>query len=208
MKRVLPALMLSMCVAAPLAHAAGTPVAGKDYDVLRAQQNAPARAGKVDVTEFFWYGCPHCAQFEPELEAWVKQEGSKIALTRVPVAMNSALTPHSRMYYALASLGDAERLMPIVFKAVGEGQTLLTPQSQADFLTQYGIDKNQYLQVYNSMRVQADVSHAAPLIRDARIAGVPTIVVNGQDETGPGYTNSLSGTIPVLTYLVDQAKRK
>ncbi|KVC71778.1 thiol:disulfide interchange protein DsbA/DsbL [Burkholderia ubonensis] len=208
MKRVLPALMLSMCVAVPLAHAASTPVAGKDYDVLRAQQSARAQGDKVKVTEFFWYGCPHCAQFEPVLEAWAKQEGNQITLTRVPVAMNSELTPHSRMYYALASLGDADRLMPTVFKAIGEGQMLLTPQAQADFLAQYGIDKNQYLQAYNSVRVQADVSHAATLIRNARIIGVPTIVVNGQYETGPGYTNSLNGTIPVLNYLVDRAVRK
>lgn len=208
MKLAFHVLMLSMCMAAPLAHAAGTPVAGKDYDVLKPASTTLTQAGKVNVTEFFWYGCPHCAQFEPVLEAWAKQEGSRIALTRVPVAMNTELTPHSRMYYALASLGDADRLMPTVFKAIAEGKMLLTAQAQADFLAQYGIDKNQYLQAYNSMRVQADVSHAATLIRNARINGVPTIVVNGQYETGPGYTNSLNGTIPVLNYLVDRAGQK
>jgi len=207
-KRVLSVLMISMLGAVPLAHATSAPVAGKDYEVLKTQPSAPAKAGKVKVTEFFWYGCPHCAQFEPVLEAWAKQEGNKIELTRVPVTMNSELTPHSRMYYAMASLGAAERLMPTVFKAVGEGQMLLTPQAQADFLAPYGIDKTQYLRAYNSMRVQNDVSHAAQLIRNDQINGVPTVVVNGQYETGPGYTNSLQGTVPVLNALVDKAMHK
>jgi len=140
-KRVLSVLMISMMGAMPLAQAASAPVAGKDYEVLQAPQKVRAPAGKVNVTEFFWYGCPHCAQFEPVLEAWAKQAGNKVELTRVPVAMNSELTPHSRMYYALASLGQAQRLMPTVFKAIGDGQTLLTPQAQADFLAQYGIGK-------------------------------------------------------------------
>ncbi|EDT04127.1 DSBA oxidoreductase [Burkholderia ambifaria IOP40-10] len=208
MKRVLSVLMFSMLGAVSVAHAASAPVAGKDYEVLKSQQAAPVSAGKVNVTEFFWYGCPHCAEFEPILEAWAHKEGNRIDLQRVPVAMNSELTPHSRMYYTLAALGDAERLMPTVFNAIGKGQALLTPQAQADFLARYGINKAQYLQTYNSPRVQEDVSHAAKLIRDDDINGVPTVVVNDQYETGPGYTNSLDGTVPVLNYLVERATRK
>ncbi|WP_407973220.1 thiol:disulfide interchange protein DsbA/DsbL (plasmid) [Burkholderia pyrrocinia] len=208
MKRVLSVLMISMLGAVSVAHAASTPVAGKDYDVLKTQQNAPTPAGKVSVKEFFWYGCPHCAQFEPVLEAWAHKEGNRIDLQRVPVAMNGELMPHSRMYYTLAALGDAERLMPSVFNAIGKGQTLLTPQAQADFLAQYGINKAQYLQAYNSPRVQADVSRAAKLIHDDHINGVPAVVVNDLYETGPGYTNSLGGTVPVLNYLVDRAMQK
>ncbi|EDT04119.1 DSBA oxidoreductase [Burkholderia ambifaria IOP40-10] len=208
MNRVLTALVISTVGAIPQAHAASAPVVGKDYEVLQAPQNVRAPAGKVNVTEFFWYGCPHCAQFEPVLEAWIGQTGDRVELTRVPVAMNSELTPYSRMYYALVTLGGAERLMPSIFKAIGDGQTLTSPKMQAGFLAQYGIDKTQYLQAYNSAHVLHEVSHAARLLRDERIRGVPALVVNGEYETGPGYTNSLQGTIPVLNALVDRAMQK
>ncbi|WP_175924648.1 thiol:disulfide interchange protein DsbA/DsbL [Burkholderia latens] len=207
MKHILCVLMMSMCGVSAVAHAATTPVAGRDYEVLKTRHFSTEQAGKVNVTEFFWYGCPHCAQFESVLEGWAKQQAGKIVLRRVPVAMNSELTPHSRMYYALASLGKAEPLMSTIFKAVGEGNLLLTPQAQGDFLSKFGVDKNDYLQAYNSMQVQKDVSRAARLIRDERINGVPTVVVGGQYETGPGYTNSLQGTVPVLNVLVDKVAR-
>ncbi|KUY50342.1 MULTISPECIES: thiol:disulfide interchange protein DsbA/DsbL [unclassified Burkholderia] len=206
MKHRLRVLWLSLCLIVPVAHAASmTPVSGKDYELLKPAQATAAPKGKVEVTEFFWYGCPHCAEFESPLEAWARKEGDKIALKRVPVAMNSALTPHSRMYYALNALGVSERMMPILFDAIGQqGQPLLTPQDQATFLSKYGVNRAQYLQTYYSARVQADVARAAKLIRDERIVGVPTVTVAGKYETGPGYTGSLEATTSVLDYLVKQ----
>ncbi|OJA84452.1 thiol:disulfide interchange protein DsbA/DsbL [Burkholderia ubonensis] len=205
MKKALHALLLSLTFATPLAHATpSVPVAGKDYDVVKAPTQPNEPDGKVEVTEFFWYGCPHCAEFEPVLEAWAKKEGKKIDLKRVPVPMSNAILPHSRMYYALSGLGASERLMPALFNAIaGHGVPLLTPENQAAFLEKYGIDKKTYLQAYQSMRVEADASRATKLVHDYGIDGVPTVIVNGRYETGPAYTGSFDGSVAVLDYLVD-----
>ena len=33
----------------------------------------PTRTGdKIEVLEIFWYGCPHCYQFEPTIERWLE----------------------------------------------------------------------------------------------------------------------------------------
>ncbi|WP_050805998.1 hypothetical protein [Burkholderia ambifaria] len=81
-----------------------------------------------------------------------------------------------------------------LFKAIGDEQTQLT--QQADFIAQYGIDKTQYLQAYDSMHIHDEVDHAARLILDEGINDVPTLVVNGQYETGSGYINGLQGKMP------------
>ncbi|KVT57788.1 thiol:disulfide interchange protein [Burkholderia ubonensis] len=207
MQSLLYTLLLSLSLATPSAHAESTaPVKGKDFDVIKPISAAPAQSGRVKVTEFFWYGCPHCAEFEPVLEAWAKREGNKIDLERVPVPLSEALIPHSRMYYTLAELGASEHLTSVLFNAIGkQRQPLLTPDDQAAFLEKYGIDKAHYLQMYNSPQVLAAVSQAARLIRDDRIAGVPTVVVADKYETGPGYTGGLEATTTVLDYLVKHA---
>ena len=81
----------------------------------------PARrraAGKVEVIEFFWYGCPHCNEFEPYLEAWAKKQGPDVVFKRVPVAFRDDFIPHSKMYHALDALGVAEKLTPAVFNEI------------------------------------------------------------------------------------------
>ncbi|KVC71771.1 thiol:disulfide interchange protein DsbA/DsbL [Burkholderia ubonensis] len=207
MQSLLYALLLSLSLATPSAHAESTtPVKGKDFGVIKPVSATPAQSGRVKVREFFWYGCPHCAEFEPLLESWAKREGDKIDLERVPVPLSGALIPHSRMYYTLAALGASERLTPVLFNAIGrQRQPLLTPEDQAAFLEKYGVDKAQYLLMYNSPRVLAAVSQAARLIRDDRIAGVPTVVVADKYETGPGYTGGLEATTAVLDSLVKRA---
>ncbi|AJK47887.1 thiol:disulfide interchange protein DsbA/DsbL [Burkholderia plantarii] len=210
MKKLLSTLFLSIGLVAGAAHASpSAPVAGKEYEVMKAPQPVSAPAGKVEVIEFFWYGCPHCYEFEPTLEAWVKKQGDNIVFKRVPVAFRDDFLPHSSMYYALNALGVAEKDTPAVFNAIHkEKNYLLTPQAQADFLATQGIDKQKYLATYNSFSVQGQVKQAGELLKSYNIDGVPTVVVQGKYKTGPSYTNSVENTPAVLDYLVKQVKDK
>jgi thiol:disulfide interchange protein DsbA len=189
------------------AHAA--PVAGKDYTVLQAAQPVDAAAGKVEVIEFFWYGCPHCNEFEPYLEAWAKKQGPDVVFKRVPVAFRDDFIPHSKLYHALDALGLAEKLTPAVFNEIHVKKNyLLTPQAQADFLATQGVDKKKFMDAYNSFSTQSAVQRDAKLLQDYKIDGVPTLAVQGKYETGPAATNSLPGTIQVLDFLVEQVRAK
>ena len=99
MKKLLRTLLLSLSLAAGFAQAStSAPVAGKDFEVMKAPQPVSAPAGKVEVIEFFWYGCPHCYEFEPTIEAWVKKQGDKIDFKRIPVAFRDDFVPHSRLF--------------------------------------------------------------------------------------------------------------
>ena len=85
MKKLLSTLLLSLGLAAGLAQASpAAPVAGKDFEVMKSPQPVSAPAGKVEVIEFFWYGCPHCYEFEPTIEAWVKKQRQQHRLQARP----------------------------------------------------------------------------------------------------------------------------
>ncbi|KWK71817.1 thiol:disulfide interchange protein [Burkholderia ubonensis] len=210
MKKLLSTLLLSLSLAAGFAQAApSAPVAGKDYEVMKAPQPVSAPAGKVEVIEFFWYGCPHCYEFEPTVEAWVKKQGDKVDFKRIPVAFRDDFVPHSKLFYAVSALGMSEKVTPAIFNAIHKQKNyLLTPQAQADFLASQGVDKKKFMDAYNSFSVQGQVKQSAELLKSYNIDGVPTIVVQGKYKTGPAYTNSLEGTAQVLDYLVKQVQDK
>ncbi|KAB0637578.1 thiol:disulfide interchange protein [Burkholderia stagnalis] len=210
MKKLLSTLLLSLGLVAGFAQAApGAPVAGKDYEVMKSPQPVSAPAGKVEVIEFFWYGCPHCYEFEPTVEAWVKKQGDKIEFKRIPVAFRDDFVPHSKLFYTVSALGISEKVTPAIFNAIHKQKNyLLTPQAQADFLATQGVDKKKFMDAYNSFSVQGQVKQSAELLKSYNIDGVPTIVVQGKYKTGPAYTNSLEGTAQVLDYLVKQVQDK
>jgi protein dithiol oxidoreductase (disulfide-forming) len=210
MKKLLSTLFLSLSLVAGFAHASpAAPAAGTEYEVMKAPQPVSAPAGKVEVIEFFWYGCPHCYEFEPTIEAWVKKQGDKIAFKRVPVAFRDDFIPHSKLFYALAALGVSEKVTPAVFNAIHKQKNyLLTPEAQATFLATQGIDKKKFLDAYNSFSVQGQVKQSAEMLKSYNIDGVPTLVVQGKYKTGPSYAGTLDGTAQVLDFLVKQVQDK
>jgi protein dithiol oxidoreductase (disulfide-forming) len=210
MKKLLSILFLSLgLVSAAVEASPAAPVAGKDYTVLPQSQPVDVPAGKIEVTEFFWYGCPHCNEFNPYLEDWVKKQGPDVVFKRVPVAFRDDFIPHSKMYHALDALGLAQKLTPVVFHEIHVNKNyLLTPEDQAKFLATQGVDPKKYMDAYNSFSTQSEIQRDKKLLDDYKIDGVPTLAVQGKYETGPAATNSLPGTLQVLDYLVAQIRAK
>ena len=210
MKKLLSILFLSLgLVSAAVEASPAAPVAGKDYTVLSQPQPIDVPAGKIEVTEFFWYGCPHCNEFNPYLEAWVKKQAPDVVFKRVPVAFRDDFIPHSKMYHALDALGVAQELTPKVFNEIHVNKNyLLTPEDQAKFLAKNGVDPKKYMEAYNSFSTQSALHKDKKLLDDYKIDGVPTLAVQGKYLTGPASTNSLPGAIQVLDYLVAQVRAK
>jgi thiol:disulfide interchange protein DsbA len=210
MKKLFSALFLSLSIVAVSAQASpAAPVAGTDYSVLKTPQPVDVPAGKIEVTEFFWYGCPHCNEFEPYLEAWVKKQGPDVVFKRVPVAFRDDFLPHSKLYHALDALGVEPQLTPKVFNEIHVNHDyLLKPEDQAKFLAKNGVDPKKFMDAYNSFSTQSALQRDKKMIADYNIDGVPTLAVQGKYETGPAMTNSLPGTLQVLDYLIGQVRAK
>ena len=215
MKRLLGTLFLSLSLIAGVAHAsADAPVAGKDYTALKTPQALDVPAGKIEVIEFFWYGCPHCNAFDPFLEGWIKKQGQDVVFKRVPVAFRDDFIPHSKMYYALDALGLSQKLTPVVFHEIHVNKNyLLTPEDQAKFLATQGVDPKKYMEAYNSFSTQSALQRDKALLDSYKIDGVPTIAIQGKYETGPAMVQgpedkALPGTLQVMDFIVSQIRSK
>ncbi len=213
MTKLFRTLFLSFSLAivgvASAATASAAPVAGKDYTVLKAPQPVDVPAGKIEVIEFMWYGCPHCNEFDPYLEKWVAAQGPDIVFKRVPVAFRDDFIPHSKLLHALDALGLVQKLTPVVFHEIHVNRNyLLTPEDQAKFLATQGVDPKKFMDAYNSFSTQSELNRDKQMIANYKIDGVPTLAVQGKYETGPAATNSLDGTLKVLDYLIAQVRAK
>lgn len=162
------------------AGAQKVPVEGADYRILRPAQPTESQ-GKIEVIEFFWYGCPHCNALEPALNEWIKRQGPDVVVKHVPAAFNALYVLHQRLYYTLDALGKEPELRAKVFNTIHVEQNILnTPDLMADWAAKNGIDRKKFLDTYNSFTVQAKVQRATQMASAYAIDGVPSISVNGK----------------------------
>lgn len=170
--------------AAPAALAQGGPVEGRHYKAL--SKPLSSQPGKIEVVEFFWYGCPHCYAFEDSIEAWAKQLPADVAFRKVHVAFRANVKIHQRMFYTLEAMGKEAVARPAIFKAMHQqGLALDDAKSQAKFLSNLGIDPAKYQDAYNSFGVQTKCTQAEKLSEAYNIDGVPSIGIGGRFLTSP-----------------------
>ncbi len=186
------------------AHAdAARPEAGTDYLVLDPRAPVDAPAGKVEVVEFFWYSCPHCNAFEPELEAWVKKLPKDVAFRRVPVAFRDDFVPQQRLYFALEAMGLVEKLHAKVFAAIHvEHLDLAKSPAILDWVAKQGVDKAKFTEQFNSFSVATKASRAAQLQNAYKVEGVPALGVAGRYYVDGTLTKSMTNSLKVVDALV------
>ena len=169
---------------------------------------------KIVVYEFFWYDCPHCADFDPLLEAWQKKLPAGVVLERVPVAFSPQFVPQQHLYYALVALGKLNDAMQAkIFNAIHKQRIPLgTADQMANWLAQQGIPKKTFLDAYNSFGVNAQVRQATQMVTDYQIGGVPTMAVQGIYTTSAAMpeANNNKKVLEVVDYLIKkvQAEKK
>jgi len=213
------AVVSLVAVAATAQASPQAPVNGTDYKTLDKAQTTDAPAGKVEVTEFFWYSCPHCFALDPSLSEWVKKQGNAITFKRVPVAFRPSFAPQQKLYYTLEAMGRLGDLHPKVFHAIHvERKPLDTDAAIADYMVSQGVDKAKFLEVYNSFGVQTKAKRAAQLQEAYKIDGVPTLAIDGRYLTSPSIVGASLGNQPepalhsaalqVASWLVEKAAKE
>lgn len=211
----LPALLLSVATSVTLLTSVPTiaaPTAGNEFRMLKATQPVPA--GKIEVTEFFWYGCPHCYAFEDTWTAWVAKQGGNVVIKRVPVTINAKLEAHTRICFVLEALGKLDAkdasgrtLHDRVFDQLHKDyRSMSEPDQIANFIAANGIDRKQFLDTYNSPAVAASVKSAAQIAEQYKVEAVPTVVVQGKYVTSPGDAGGNAEASQTLDYLVQQIR--
>jgi thiol:disulfide interchange protein DsbA len=180
----------------------GTPVAGQDYKPVATPGNPSAPAGTVDVVEFFSYACPHCFEFEPTLESWLKKKPAGIHFHRLPVHFLQNYTNFQPMYFALEAMDVVDAVQQKIFNAVHlEHQRLDKPDDIAAFMGKNGVDAKRFMSLFGSFGVRTKVQQANQLMEAYGVDGVPTIVVGGQFMTSPSLAKGEERTTQVVEFL-------
>lgn len=178
---------------------------GKFIEITPAQATEP---GKVEVLEFFSYGCGHCAAIEPMLEKWTKAQPADVIVRPVPVAFNASMKPLQRLYYSLEALNRID-LHPKVFTAIHqEKKRLFTKAEIKSWIGSQGVDAEKFDAAFESFGVSSKSSRADQLVTAYRIQGTPTLAIAGRYVTSPSEAGGYQQTLDVANDLIRQVRAK
>jgi len=178
------------------------------YALLQPPQPTEG-GGKIEVIEFFWYGCPHCYALEPSVNAWVKAAPKDIVFKRVPAAPSASWGEMARVFYTLEAMGLLEQYHQKVFDAMHrDNVNLANKRLRDEWLAKNGIDPAKYNEMEKSFSVASKVARAQQLTQAYKVDSVPRIVVNGKYYTSAEQAGGAAQVFPVVDQIVAMARKE
>lgn len=219
-------LMLTCLTVSSFFLATTTSYAGSDnpyvgqYEVLKNPQS-PSTRDKVEVVEFFWYGCPHCYYFEKlYLKKWREKQPDYVKFILVPTVWpKDGWAPSAKAFYTAKALGILEKIHSSLLHVVhGSKKRDLVTKDEQTFLNflkehgqEYGVkpeELEKFNKEYHSFSVDTEVRRAKEMTKNYDVQGVPVIYVNGTyrltSEKADGYKN----VIKILDYLIEEERQR
>jgi thiol:disulfide interchange protein DsbA len=181
---------------------------GAGFDTL-PQPQATEVAGKVEVIEFFSYGCPHCHDLDPLLDAWAKKLPKDVNFIRVPITFNRPQWEVlARLYYTLEAMGQLDQLHAAVFKALHEEREPIYKEDVlADWAAGKGLDRQKFMDTYKSFGVQSRMRRATQIAAAYRVNGVPLMAVGGKYLTSASKAGSFAKMLSVVDQLMATVRK-
>ncbi|MFW5443131.1 MAG: thiol:disulfide interchange protein DsbA/DsbL [Methylococcaceae bacterium] len=175
-----------------------------DYETLSPAQPTQNK-DKVEIIEFFWYGCPHCYTFEPVLDKWLKTLPDNVEFIRQPAIFSSLWGKHAKAYFVAEALGVVDKVHSDFFDSIQNLKLKLTTEDQlAKFFVAHGVDETEFRTTYNSFLVDAKVRQAKTMAARYGVTGVPAIIINGKYKTNGPLAKSQENMIAVMNRLIQQ----
>lgn len=185
---------------------------GRDYEVLD-KALAVSAGNKVEVFEFFSYGCPHCFHFEPELKAWEKANASKVSVMRSPVIFPGTRWGEAffaEIYYTLEAMGQLGALHEAVFEAVqNKGMNFGDDKILNGWLSERKINPTQFAETRKSFGVQAKINDAKKRMNEGGVDSTPQLIVAGKYRILPASSfKRMLEVADLLIYRESQTKKR
>ncbi len=172
------------------------------YEELESPQRT-ANPDKVEVVEFFWYGCPHCFSFEPYIKAWKEAKPDNVEFINAAPPLNPAWKVHSQAFYAAQVLGVLDQFHEPMFNAIHvDKKPMRKPKDVARLVDSLGLDGEKFQKTMKSFNVDAKIRQSLQMASNAGISSVPTVIVNGRYRTSGTIAGSYENLIAVLNDLV------
>ena len=158
---------------------------------------------KIEVMEIFWYGCPHCYAFEPYLEKWLQTKPANVEFRLMPGILNRAWVAHARAFYTAEKLGVLDKIHRQLFDAIHKDRrNIFDEDSIRAFFVEQGVDGGEFSKVYDSKEIDEKLRQAIQAQVDAKVTGVPSLIVGGKYLTSPSMTGSYEALEKVLNNLI------
>lgn len=183
---------------------AAEPKIGNEFDKT-AQVIPTETPNKIEVTELFWYGCIHCYQMDPLLNAWVKKLPADVVFKRMPGLPQPAWAPMAKAYFAMEDLKVLEKLHTPLFEAIHKQKSLNPTDEAATILwitKQSGLEKAKVEAAFNSFSMNNKLNRAAQFFRASGATGVPSLIINGQFVTSSTMAGGNNAALNVADYII------
>jgi thiol:disulfide interchange protein DsbA len=204
MKRVFSLLILALA-AAPLIALAQPRY---QYTELKPTQPVETDGKKIEVVEFFWYGCPHCYNLEPVLESWLKKLPPDAQFRRIPAVFNERWAHDAAIFYTFEALGVLDRLHRPFFDAIHRDHLRTDSQpAMAEWLSKNGVEPKKFFETMKSFGVQSKTKRAIQLTTAYKIDGTPAMAVQGRYTVSAEQGGSREGMLDTVSYLVDLVRK-
>ncbi len=167
--------------------------------------------GKIEVIEYFWYGCPHCSALEPSVEAWEKQLAKDVVFRREHVIWpgRKETETHARLFLTLRAMGLFNQHHRAVFEAIQATKTALRGDKEIiDWAEKRGIDRAKFEATYKSFGINTQLARAKDLTNNYLADSVPSFAINGKYYTSLGSTRGEKRLFEVLNKLIADERGK
>lgn len=183
--------------------------AAEGYETISPAQPVQ-NTDKIEVIEFFWYGCPHCYSLEPAMLAWLKSKPANVQFIRQPAVFSEVWGKHAKAFYTAEALGVSEKTHADFFDAIQNKKLkLVTEDELAAFFAAHGVKDEDFRAAYNSFSVDAKLRQAEAMSSRYGITGVPALIVNGKYRVTASTAKSQENILSVVNQLIAQeAKAK
>jgi len=200
--------VLAVAAALVAVTAAGAQELQEGRNYFRSKVPLPVETGKkIEVIEFFSYGCPHCADLEPILQPWIKSLPADVQVRRVPVLFNESWIPLAKVFFTLDALGEDARLSPEVFTAIHKGGINLAKEKTFfDWAATKGLDRKKVEDMYASFAIAGRINRAKQQAQLYNIQSVPTLIVDGKFMTASDKVGGHANIPSALNALVAKAR--
>ena len=181
---------------------ASKPIEG--YELVNPPQPT-SDPGKVEVIEFFWYGCPHCYHFEPDLNAWLKTKPANVVFIHQPAIFDAHWAAHAKAYFTAEALGVVDKMHADFYDAIQNKKLALeTEDDLAKFFAEHGVSEADFRKTYKSFAVDTKMRQAASMGARYGVTGTPTLVVNGKYRVSGPSAKTFPNMIAVMDALIKQ----
>ena len=164
---------------------------------------------KIEVLQFFYYGCPHCFDMQPLIDDWLAKKPADVEFRYMPALRDEKWLVLTRAYFALEKLGQAKRLHRPIYDVINfDGAQLTDEQKLFDWVARNGVERSRFVEAFNADDTGARVEAARKLTVDYNIRATPTMVVAGKYLFSSGQAGSHFEAMKMLDQFIDSARRE